>query len=159
MLSLMYARTVIGFAAALLTAALCAAAAAAGVARTAPGNPGARASASATGCNRYWSQGDAEAREIVRSAFIAAETISVNHNGYYTNVSLASVHANLATIPVTPRQADRSHGHAYLQAASGTEDSFIVTARAFDGDTYSVQQNANGALVHLARECGQRRHW
>jgi hypothetical protein len=156
MLTLMNARIMIGFAAAVLAAALCAAAAAAGVARN---NPSGLASASATGCNHYWSQADAEAREIVRSAFIAAETISVDHNGYYTNVSQATVHATLPTIPITRRQADRSHGHAYLQAASGTEDSFIVTARAFDGDTYSVQQNPSGALVHLAQECGQRRHW
>jgi hypothetical protein len=157
MLTVMYARTVIGFAAALLTAAFCAAAA--GVARTTAGNPGARASASATGCNRYWSQGDADAREIVRSAFIAAETISVDHNGYYTDVSPATVHANLATIPITRRQADRSHRDAYLLAASGTEDSFIVTARAFDGDTYSVSQGASGTLQHLAKECGSERHW
>jgi hypothetical protein len=147
-----------GLGAVLLTAAIYATAAAA----VAPhGDRGARvaAHASAKRCQRYWSQADAAAREIARSAYISAEVISTEHNGFYTDVSPATVHATMRTIPITYRQAVLSQESAYLQSASGTVNSFTLTARAFDGDTYSVQQSANGTLLHLAQECGSEHHW
>lgn len=147
-----------GLGAVLVTAALSVAAAAAGAPQ---GKRGVHvpAHASGKGCNRFWSQGDAAAREIARSVFTTAETISTEHDGFYTDVSPATVHATLPTIPITRRQAVRARENAYLVSASGTKDSFVATVRAFDGDTYSELLRANGTLVHLARECGRETHW
>jgi hypothetical protein len=161
-----------GLAAVLLAAALYAALAMGGTAHssapstapstTAPTDRGAQlpvqAQASAHSCNRYGSETDTAAREVVRSALVAAETIATEDNGFYTHVSPRTIHATTPSIPVTLHQALQSHEDAYLLSASGTESSFIVTARAFDGDLYSMG-SSEGATVNQAVECGKETHW
>jgi hypothetical protein len=86
-------------------------------------------------------------------------TISTEHEGSYTAVSPATLRATEPTIPITRREAEHSHEDAYLASASGTRNSYIVTVRALDGDTYSVGQTPTGEVIQEARVCGAKRHW
>lgn len=115
-------------------------------------SPAAEAS---TGCHRSGS--DAAAKELVRSAQAAAEAVAVDNGGSYQGVSRASLHSAESLIPITPRQAARWSG-AYLLSASGTADSYVVTARASDGNTFTVR-DSNGTITQTALICGKARRW
>jgi hypothetical protein len=150
----MSSRTTLGLGAVVIAAAL-SATPAVGV----PDSNQARAHKSAARCQRYWSRGDAAAREIARTAETTAVTISTEHEGSYTTVSPATLRATEPNIPITRREAEHSHQDAYVASASGTLNSYIVTVRALDGDIYSVRQTPEGEFIIEARVCGAKRHW
>jgi len=88
---------------------------------------------------------DAQAKELVRSAQQAAETIALDHGGSYATVSTTEVTAEEPTIPVTA-----STQHAYLSSATGEENRFTVTATATNGDELTIARAANGTV---SRSC------
>jgi hypothetical protein len=101
---------------------------------------------------------DAAAKELVRTAQVAAETIATDNGGSYARVSPATIHTEEKLIPITPREG-RQWAGAYLLSASGTSDSFVVTSRASNGNTFSVRRSSDGEIVQLAKVCGTIRHW
>lgn len=85
---------------------------------------------------------DASAKELVRSAQTAVESLAVDHNGTYGTVSPSALHTFEATIPTAA-----STSSAWLSAAApnATNDGYTVTATAEPtGGTFSVTRNADG---------------
>jgi hypothetical protein len=101
--------------------------------------------------------GDAAARELVTTAQTGAETIATDHDGSYTSVTRVSLRA-LVLAPITAREAKRHHERAYLLGASGTTNSYVLVARAFDGHIYTLR-NVEGNITRTARLCGRVRSW
>jgi hypothetical protein len=114
---------------------------------------------STRGCTRYTSTGDAAARELARTAETGAETLATEDNGSYKDVSLSTLHKLEPSITINPRQAQREHEGAYLLSASGTVNSYTVTARSQNGDTYTLQRTASGSINRHALVCGKTRSW
>jgi type IV pilus assembly protein PilA len=88
---------------------------------------------------------DVQAKELVRSAQQAAETVALDHDGSYQTVSTTEVAAEEPTIPITA-----STQHAYLSGATGEENGFTVTATATNGDKLTIARAANGTV---SRSC------
>ena len=88
---------------------------------------------------------DVQAKELVRSAQQAAETIALDHGGSYATLSTPEVAAEEPTIPITA-----STQHAYLSSATGEENGFTVTATATNGDELTIARAANGTV---SRSC------
>jgi type IV pilus assembly protein PilA len=89
---------------------------------------------------------DVSAKELVRNAATAAETIATDHGGSYAYVTLAEVAAEEPTIPITP-----SKGHAYLSGATHGEGEYSVTATATNGDELTLTRNADGTTTRSCR--------
>ncbi len=88
---------------------------------------------------------DAQAKELVRTAQTTAETIATEHEGSYEQVSPSELHAVESTIGIVASTSD-----AYLSAASGTQDEYVVTATSPNGDELTIKKNSTGEIV---REC------
>ncbi len=88
-----------------------------------------------------------------------AEVFATERHFEYTGLSPERVHALEPTIPIGWRHARRHHQHAYLLSATGTPDSFVVTTRALNGDTYTIKHLAGGSTEHDATVCGKKRSW
>jgi hypothetical protein len=102
---------------------------------------------------------NAAAKELARTAQTAAETVATDYEGSYVRVSLATLHAYEPLIPITPREGRRYGSGAYLVTATGTENSYIVTARAANGNRFSVAREQSGEIVRVGRVCGARHSW
>jgi hypothetical protein len=101
---------------------------------------------------------DNAAKELARTGETTAETIATDNNGSYTQVTLATLHAYEPLIALTPKEA-RGTGGAYMVAASGTTDSYTVTARASDNNTFTISRGTSGNIVRTARVCGRVQSW
>ncbi len=88
---------------------------------------------------------DAQAKELARTAETTAESIATDHNGEYANVSGPELHRIEVTIPV-----EESSAHAYLSYATGAEKTYRVTAKAADGDEFTISRGATG---EFSRTC------
>jgi len=99
---------------------------------------------------------DSEGKEMARVAETTAETIATDNEGSYTHVTLATLRAYEPLIAITPKEAQ---GGAYMIAASGTTDSYSVTARAPDGNTFTIKRGSRGSIVRTARVCGHTQSW
>jgi hypothetical protein len=117
------------------------------------------ARASVKACHRYPSIGDIDARMLAREAELAAEVLATDHQGLYTSVSTATLHAFAPSIPISSRQAHHARMSAYLPSASGTRRSYVLTTRSLNGDTYTIQRERSGKIERHARVCGTQRHW
>lgn len=84
---------------------------------------------------------DVQAKELVRSAQLAAETIALAHGGSYASLTTTELTAEEPTIPITA-----SKQHAYLSSATGSEDEFAVTATATNGDELTIVRAPNGSV-------------
>ena len=116
------------------------------------------AGAAPHGCTGHRSA-DAAAKELARFSEVVAETYATDHNGYYGGLSPARLRSLASSITITARHARRHHEDAYLSAASGTADSYIVTAKALNGDTFTIRRLADGGTEHRATVCGKTRSW
>jgi type IV pilus assembly protein PilA len=91
---------------------------------------------------------DASAKELARTAQTTAETVATDNNGSYLTItgptSLSAVEKSIPTTEV--------NGAAYLSAATGTANTWTVTATAgaSSGDTYTIKRNESGEVT---REC------
>jgi hypothetical protein len=63
------------------------------------------------------------------------------------------------TIPLTPRQARREQDWAYLLTARGGPDSYNVTTRALNGDTFTIVRESSGEVERFEHRCGIVVHW
>ena len=85
-----------------------------------------------------------QAKSLARSAATTAETIATEHAGLYDEVSIEELRKSELTIPTQPGN------DAYLSAASGSEHEYSVTAKASDGDEYTITRHNDGTV---SREC------
>jgi len=99
---------------------------------------------------------DNTAKELDRVAEITAETIATDSNGSYTQVTPALLRNYEPLIAITPQQA--GSGGAYVIAASGTTDTYTLTARASDGNTFTIV-NTRGRIIRTSRVCGHTQSW
>jgi type IV pilus assembly protein PilA len=84
---------------------------------------------------------DASAKELARTAETAAETLATDNNGSYATVSLATLNATEPTI-----QTAAGNNNAYLSTASGTANTFTVTATSNSTNTYTIIRASDGSL-------------
>lgn len=80
---------------------------------------------------------DAQAKSLARSAATAAAAIAANNQGSYATLSRAEVHAEEPAIPIAVSQSE-----AYVSKATGTASGYEVTARATNGDEYTIDDAA-----------------
>jgi len=86
---------------------------------------------------------DAAAKELVHSAATTAETISTDNNGEYTKVTAAELHKYEPTIQIAA-----SGNNAYISAATGTANSYTITATAASTeDEFTFARSATGAIT------------
>jgi type IV pilus assembly protein PilA len=92
--------------------------------------------------NQKGKANDASAKELARTAQTVAETIGTDNGGNYSTITgPASLSAVEATIPTV------GGSNAYISAATGTSNTFTVTATAATtNDTYTIVHNANGTI-------------
>src|SRR5437879_5629871 len=96
---------------------------------------------------------DASAKELARTAQTTAETIATDNNGSYATITgpaiLNTVEKSIPTAEV--------NGAAYLSAASGTGNSYSVTAKAgaSSGDTFTIARNENGEVTRSCTVSGK----
>jgi type IV pilus assembly protein PilA len=87
---------------------------------------------------------DAAGKELARTAQTTAETISTDNGGSYATItgptSLSAVESSIKTAVSTT--------DAYLSAASGTSNSYSVTATAEpSGDTFTIARDSAGVIT------------
>jgi type IV pilus assembly protein PilA len=90
---------------------------------------------------------DSQAKELSRTAQTTAETIATDNGGGYGKVTVAELKAYEPSI-----QTNVTEKEAYLETASGTADTFSVTAKSPSGDTFTIARNASG---EISRTCTQ----
>jgi type IV pilus assembly protein PilA len=85
---------------------------------------------------------DAQAKSLARTAATAAETLATDNNGSYATVGTSSLNSIEPTINITS-----SASNAYLSTATGTSNSYTLTATdPVTGDAYSYT-NTNGTVT------------
>lgn len=93
---------------------------------------------------------DATAKEMVRTATVAAETYAIDHSGTYAGIT-----APQALAEYEPAiQVAAGGGNAYLSVAEATESGkgIVVTAVAPNtGDTFTITKNEAGAVVRTCK--------
>jgi type IV pilus assembly protein PilA len=88
---------------------------------------------------------DASAKSLARTAATAAETLATDNNGSYASVGQASLHSIEPTVNVTTNTTA-----AYISAASGTSNSYTITANdPVTGDTFTYVNTAGS----VSRTC------
>jgi type IV pilus assembly protein PilA len=96
---------------------------------------------------------DASAKELARTAQTTAETIATDNNGSYVSITgPGSLNAIEKSIPTA-----EANGGAYLSAATGTANSYTVTAKAgaASGDTFTISRNAEGEVTRTCTTAGK----
>lgn len=88
---------------------------------------------------------DASAKAMARTAQTAAEIVAADNSASYERVSPAELNRVEPAISVASRASS-----PYLSAASGAKDEYSVTAKAPNGDEYTITRNALG---EVARNC------
>ena len=99
---------------------------------------------------------DASAKELARTAQTTAETIATDNNGSYATIVAAKGPEVLNTIEKSIPTAE-VNGAAYLSTASGTGNSYSVTAKAgaSSGDTFTISRNENGEVTRTCTTAGK----
>jgi type IV pilus assembly protein PilA len=85
---------------------------------------------------------DAQAKELARTAETTAETIGVENNGNYENVSKTELNRTEPAIHIVASTTE-----AYLSAATSTKTAYSVTAKATNGDELTISRSATGAVT------------
>ncbi len=88
---------------------------------------------------------DAQAKELARTAQTTAETIATGDDGNYEKVTPVELNREESTIGITA-----STTKAYLNKASGAKSNYSVTAKATDGNEFTITRNTAGEVT---REC------
>ncbi len=88
---------------------------------------------------------DVQAKELARTAATTAEAIATEHDGNYDAVTVGELHKTELTIPIVASSAN-----AYLSTAHGKGLEYSLTAKASDGDEFTITRNADGTV---SREC------
>jgi len=91
---------------------------------------------------------DASAKEMARTAALAAETYATDHNDTYTGVEPSVLHEYEAEI-----QTAEGNNNAWLSAAKAVEsgNGYVVTATAVNTkDKYTIERSAGGVITRNA---------
>lgn len=88
---------------------------------------------------------DASAKVMARAAQTAAESVAADNSGSYEKVSPSELNRVEPAIAIVAGVSG-----PYVSAASGGQDEYSVTAKAPDGDEYTIARNALG---EVARAC------
>jgi type IV pilus assembly protein PilA len=88
---------------------------------------------------------DAQAKELVHTAEMTAETVAADNSGDYEHVTVTELNTLEPTIPITA-----GRGEAFLSAASGDAEEYSVTVTATDGDELTINRTADG---EASRQC------
>jgi type IV pilus assembly protein PilA len=101
--------------------------------------------------NQKGKANDASAKELARTAQTTAETIGTENNGEYGKVSTTELNAVEKTIPIS-----ETGGNAYISVASGTANSYTVTAKAVaaSGNTFTIKRESNGEIKRSCTTAG-----
>ena len=86
-----------------------------------------------------------QAKTLARSAETTAETIATENDGDYTKVTPAELHRVEATILITPSKTE-----AYLSTTTSSKTEYSVTAKATNGDEFTISRTPSGGVV---RKC------
>jgi hypothetical protein len=84
---------------------------------------------------------DAVAKAVVRTAEVAAEAIAVDANGSYSGVNVRAIHQIEPSVPTQPG------GAGYLRRATGTHDTYALTAVSASGGTFTIVRRGDGVIV------------
>jgi type IV pilus assembly protein PilA len=87
----------------------------------------------------------AQAKELAHTAQTAVESLATDNNGEYRSVTKEALRKYESSLLIVP-----SSTNAYLSTAEGTASSFVVTAKATNGDEFTISRNASG---EIARTC------
>jgi type IV pilus assembly protein PilA len=85
---------------------------------------------------------DAQAKELVRTAETAAETIATDNNGEYTKVTAAELNRYEPSIRIL-----QSTSQAYLSQTTAADSEYTLTAKATTGDEFKISKSSNGAVT------------
>jgi type IV pilus assembly protein PilA len=96
---------------------------------------------------------DSSAKELVRTAETTAETYATDHNGEYNWGAAPAGQTVLHEYEPTIQTAAGS-GNAYLSEATGTANSYKVTAISTSGHTFSITRNSNGEITRTCTAPG-----
>jgi type IV pilus assembly protein PilA len=88
---------------------------------------------------------DVQAKELVRTAETTADTIATDNNGLYDKVTTKELKSYEPTIRITP-----SASQTYLSYAKGSGSEYKLTAKASNGDEFTITRTATGTV---ARAC------
>jgi prepilin-type N-terminal cleavage/methylation domain-containing protein len=89
--------------------------------------------------------GDAAAKSILAEAHTDAEMLALDGGGSYLGVKKAGLHRDDPSLIITKT------GGAYLSSASGTADTYTLTAISGEtGDKFTLERRADGTI---ARTC------
>jgi type IV pilus assembly protein PilA len=109
--------------------------------------------------NQKGKANDAAAKELAHTAQVAAETFGTDHNGLYTGITATALNGIESTI-----QLGAGGGNAYLVTATGASEvdagspavavGYKVTATSTNGDTFSIQRNADGTITRSCTGTG-----
>ena len=101
--------------------------------------------------NQKGKANDASAKELVRTAQVAAETLGNDNNGSYATISTTILQGYEATI-----QTSAVNNNAWLSGAvsltGGT--GYTVTATSNTGDTYQITRTAAGTITRGCANSG-----
>jgi len=95
---------------------------------------------------------DANAKEVARTAELAAETYASDHSATYTGVEPTTLKEYDASL-----QLVEGNGNAWLSAAEATEGGagYVVTATApTSNDTFTVTKSAAGEVTRTCKAVG-----
>jgi type IV pilus assembly protein PilA len=85
---------------------------------------------------------DAQAKVLARTAQTAAEAISTDNSGQYDKVTAAELHQYEPTLRVVA-----SAEAPYLSAVTSSKTEYSVTAKATDGDEFTISRLATGGAT------------
>jgi type IV pilus assembly protein PilA len=88
---------------------------------------------------------DAQAKQLAGGAQTAVEALATENDGSYENVSKAELHREDPSIEVAKSTTD-----AYIIAAKGSKTTYSLTAKATNGDEFTIALDATG---NVSREC------
>ena len=85
---------------------------------------------------------DAQAKELARTAETTAESIATDKNGEYEKVTPAELNNYEKTITIVPTTSG-----AYLSATTPGKNAYSVTAKASDGDEFTIKRSSSGEVT------------
>jgi type IV pilus assembly protein PilA len=85
---------------------------------------------------------DAQAKSLARNAETTAETIATENNGSYEKVTPAELNRVEASIPILA-----STNEAYVSATTPGKDQYSVTAKALNGDEFTISRGVSGKIT------------
>jgi type IV pilus assembly protein PilA len=88
---------------------------------------------------------DAQAKSVVVMAQLTAETVATENDGNYEAVKTTTLNKEEPALRIASSTTE-----AYLSGATSTKSEYTLTAKATNGDEFTITRSANGAV---SRSC------